>query len=57
MNKKILPLLVCPVCKGELEFKSKDNELLCHNDKLAFPIRNGIPVLLESDARKLTASE
>jgi uncharacterized protein YbaR (Trm112 family) len=57
MNEKILPLLVCPVCKGELEFKSKDNELLCHHDKLAFPIRKSIPILLESDARKLTASE
>ena len=52
MNKKILPLLVCPVCKGELEFKEKDKELICHQDKLAYPIRNGIPVLLESDARK-----
>lgn len=57
MNKKILDLLVCPVCKGELEFRSKENELICHQDNLAYPIRKGIPILLESDARKLTASE
>ena len=57
MNKKILSLLVCPVCKGDLEFKSKDNELICHTDKLAYPIRRGIPVLLETDARKVTLTE
>ena len=54
MNKKILPLLVCPVCKGELEFNEKDKELICHQDKLAYPIRNDIPILLESDARQLS---
>jgi len=57
MNKKILPLLVCPVCKGELEFKTRENELICHQDKLAYPVRNGIPILLASDARKLAVAE
>ena len=57
MNKKILSLLVCPVCKGDLEFKSKDNELVCHKDNLAYPIRKDIPILLETDARKLTVTE
>ena len=57
MNKKILALLVCPVCKGDLEFKSNDNELICHKDNLAYPIRKGIPILLETDARALTVTE
>ena len=57
MNKKILPLLVCPKCKGKMEFKSKDNELVCHQDNLAYPIRNGIPILLETDARRLDETE
>lgn len=57
MNKKILALLACPVCKGELEYRKKQDELVCCRDRLAFPIRKGIPILLESDARKLTVSE
>lgn len=56
MNKKLIPLLVCPVCKGGLEYIKKQNEMLCHRDGLAYPIRNSVPVLLEVDARKIEPS-
>ena len=53
MKKKLLKILVCPKCKGELRYNSKTDELECHRDRLAFPVRNGVPVLLEMDARPL----
>ncbi|MDH5611984.1 MAG: Trm112 family protein [Gammaproteobacteria bacterium] len=53
MNKKLMKILVCPICKGKLEYKKKNNEMFCHRDGLAYPIRDGIPVLLEVDARKI----
>ncbi|MFC1589720.1 Trm112 family protein [Pseudomonadota bacterium] len=53
MNKKIMQLLVCPVCKGKLEYIKKQNEMICHRDGLAYPVRSGVPVLLEVDARKI----
>ena len=53
MNKKLLRILSCPLCKGELHYNKKKSELECGHDKLAFPVRNGVPVLLEMDARKL----
>ncbi len=56
MDKKLLDILACPVCKGELEYDKEHSELLCHKDKLAFPIRDDIPVMLESEARTLEAS-
>jgi len=55
VNRKFMQLLVCPVCKGKLEYIKKSNELVCHHDALAYPVRDGIPVLLEVDARKITA--
>lgn len=54
MDKKLLEILVCPVCKGPLEYLKEDNELVCKADKLAYPIKDGIPVMLEEEARKLT---
>ena len=57
MNKKILQLLVCPVCKGKLEYIKKSDEMLCHRDGLAYPIRADIPVLLEIDARKIETTK
>ena len=54
MNKKLLNILVCPLCKGKLQYNKKNTELECDHDKLAFPVRNGVPVLLEMDARKIT---
>lgn len=56
MNKKLMSILVCPVCKGKLEYVKKQNEMICHYDALAFPIRAGIAVLLEIDARKIKSS-
>ena len=55
MDKKLLSLLVCPVCKGRLEPKAK--ELWCFFDKLAFPIRHDIPVMLADEARTLSLEE
>jgi len=54
MDKKLLDLLVCPLCKGKLEFNKTENELICHFDKLAYPVRDDIPVMLEEEARSLT---
>ncbi len=53
MNKRLLNILACPVCKGKLHYNKKRTELECRRDNLAFPVRNGIPVLLEMDARQL----
>ncbi|MCW8929689.1 MAG: Trm112 family protein [Gammaproteobacteria bacterium] len=55
MDKKLLDILACPVCKGELDYSKESNELICKKDKLAFPIRDDIPVMLESEARSLDA--
>ncbi|AQR65352.1 tetraacyldisaccharide 4'-kinase [Aquaspirillum sp. LM1] len=57
MDSKLLEILVCPVCKGPLVFDKPAQELICKADRLAYPIRDGIPVMLESDARELPASE
>ena len=53
MNRKLLNILACPLCMGRLHYNRKQAELVCRRDGLAFPIRNGVPVLLETDARKL----
>jgi uncharacterized protein YbaR (Trm112 family) len=61
MDTRLLALLVCPVCKGPLEHwrppTRKLHELVCQSDRLAFPVRDGIPVMLESAARALQAQE
>ena len=57
MDKKLLDILVCPICRGKPVYKSADNELICKVDRLAFPIRDGIPVMLEQEARQLPAEE
>jgi uncharacterized protein YbaR (Trm112 family) len=57
MDKKLLDILVCPICKGRLVYKPKVSELICKVDRLAFPIRDGIPVMLEQEARALPADE
>ena len=49
-------ILVCPICKGKLEYIKKQNEMICQKDAMAYPVRTGIPVLLESDARKIEPS-
>lgn len=57
IDKKLLSILVCPVSKGELEYRPEQQELLCWASGLAYPIRDGIPVMLEQEARKLSAEE
>jgi tetraacyldisaccharide 4'-kinase len=57
MDKKLLDILVCPLCKGKLVYKKEQKELICKADRLAFPIEDGIPVMLEDEARKLEADE
>ena len=57
MDAKLLQILVCPVTKGSLIFDKKNNELISKSARLAYPIRDGIPVMLEDEARKLTESE
>jgi len=57
MDKKLLEILVCPLCKGKLYYDKSAQELLCRVDRLAFPVREGIPVMLEQEARPLAADE
>ena len=57
MDPKLLELLVCPVTKGTLIFDREHQELISHSARLAYPVRDGIPVLLEDDARTLTDEE
>lgn len=57
MDKKLLDILVCPVCKGPLVFDRENMELVCRADRLAYPIREDVPVMLEEEARTLQESE
>ncbi len=57
IDKKLLSILVCPVSKGELEYHAEQQELVCWTSGLAYPIRDGIPVMLETEARKLSLEE
>ncbi|HOI51129.1 Trm112 family protein [Azonexus sp.] len=57
MDARLLEILVCPICKGPLEFRKAAQELVCKPCKLAYPIRDDIPVMLEDEARPLGADE
>lgn len=57
MDNKLLELLVCPVTKGPLQFDRDRQELLSRSARLAYPVRNGIPILLENEARTLSDAE
>ena len=57
IDKKLLDILVCPMSKGPLEYDKEHNELICRLSGLAYPVRDGIPILLETEARQLTADE
>ena len=57
MDKKLLDILVCPVTKGSLIYDKKNQELISKSARLAYPIRDGIPVMLEEEARRLTQEE
>ena len=57
MDARLLDILVCPICKGPLVYRRTERELICKADRLAYPIRDDIPVMLEDEARRLDASE
>lgn len=57
MDQKLLSILACPICKGPLKHDRSAAELICFGDALAFPVRDGIPVMLEEEARALTPEE
>ncbi|WP_066569327.1 Trm112 family protein [Snodgrassella sp. CFCC 13594] len=57
MDKSFLDILVCPVCKGALEYHADTQELWCKQSRLAYPIKDGIPFMLENEARPLSEEE
>ena len=57
LDRKLLDILACPVCKGPLEYVKEPEELICKADALAYPVRDGIPVMLEEEARDLSVEE
>lgn len=57
MDKKLLDILACPLCKSSLIYNKDQQELICKADRLAFPIRDDIPVMLEDEARELSSEE
>jgi uncharacterized protein YbaR (Trm112 family) len=57
MDPKLLEILVCPLCKGPLVWKKDSRELICKADRLAFPVKHDIPVMLEEEARQLRPDE
>ena len=57
VDPKLLEILVCPLCKGKLVFRKEARELVCKADRLAYPVKDGIPVMLEEEARRLPPEE
>ncbi len=57
MDKSLLEILACPICKGELLFDTKNQELICRFDRVAYPVIDDIPVMLENRARRLSGDE
>lgn len=57
MDSKLLDILACPTCKGPLKWHADQQQLVCRAERLAFPVRDGIPVMLEDEARKLTSDD
>lgn len=57
MDARLLDILVCPICKANLDYRKIASELVCKPCKLAFPIRDDIPIMLEDEARRLNADE
>lgn len=57
IDKQLLDILACPICKSPLRYNKGQQELICRADRLAFPIRDDIPVMLEDEARTLSSEE
>lgn len=57
MDAKLLDILACPLCKGPLQYARSQQVLVCRADRLAYPIRDGIPVMLEEEARQLEPTD
>ena len=57
MDHRLLEIIACPVCHGKLSYNKEHLELICKFDHLAYPIRDGIPVLLEKEARQVSLDE
>lgn len=57
MDARLLDVLVCPLCKGPLIYKKAEKELICKPDRLAYPIREDIPIMLDQEARKVSPEE
>ncbi|MFI3190489.1 tetraacyldisaccharide 4'-kinase [Crenothrix sp. D3] len=57
MDKQLLDIMACPLCKSPLRYDNVKQELICKADRLAFPIRDDIPVMLEDDARRISLEE
>ena len=57
VDPRLLEILVCPLCKGKLFYRKDAAELICRADRLAYPVKDDIPVMLEEEARKLPPEE
>ena len=57
VDKKLLAILVCPLCKGDLDYDKDAEELICKSGRLAFPVKDDIPVMLASEARRTDEDE
>ena len=57
MDARLLDILACPICKGTLLYRREAEALVCRMDRLAYPIRDGVPVMLEEEARQLAADD
>jgi uncharacterized protein YbaR (Trm112 family) len=57
VDPRLLEILVCPLCKGKLLYRKAQGELVCKADRLGYPVKDGIPVMLEEEARKLPPEE
>lgn len=57
VDPKLLEILVCPLCKGPLVYRKEAGELICRPDRLGYPVKDGIPIMLEEDARRLPPEE
>lgn len=57
MDPRLLEILVCPLCKGKLEFDKSAQELICKPCGLAYPVRDGIPIMMQDEARRISGAQ